>query len=388
MAYVAWKLYRNEYRYYELEYMGYKADLSAYQLKKLKRYINELPEIYDGFESLTKAESILHYTKDGKEFYCQPSGILSFKRGRHPHELICDDVLRDPETKLSTEIIGKITRTFDEEIMQMPSHALHVLGTPQDETDLFGKLRDDPNFDAKEYPAVLSFKDKTVLWKEHWDYDRLMERKKSIGDKAFSKEFMCKPVRGLEGYFTREQLDERINKRLKNYAHTQKPRLHEYTYAGFDIGKKTHPSHFAVFGVNRKGQLKQIHSKWMDGWDYCDQLEYLEEAIENFNIDACFYDNTRAEFEAFRERGELPDGMFGLVFTAKNKFAMATEFDSMVTSKQIELLDDGRQKRQLLNVDNDLKAVETAEGHGDSFFSICLAITAYKKGQGTLAWNL
>lgn len=377
-----------EFRYYEIEYMGYKADLSAYLLKKLKRYIGELPEIFGDYESLTRAESILHYIKDGKEFYCQPSGILSFKRGRHPHEMICDDILKDPETKLSTKQIEEITTTFNEEIMQMPSHALHVLGTPQDTNDLFGILKNDPNFDAREYPAVVSHTDKTVLWQEHWDYDRLMERKASIGEKAFSKEFMCKPVRGLEGYFSPEQLDERINKRLKNYPHTVKPRLHEYTYAGFDIGKKTHPSHFAVFGVNRKGILKQIHSKWMDNWDYIDQLEYLQEAIENFNIDSCFYDNTRAEFEAFRERGELPDGMFGLVFTAKNKFAMATEFDAMVTGKKIELLNDQRQKRQLLNVDNDLRAVETEEGHGDSFFSICLAITAYQQGQGLLAWNL
>ena len=110
-------------------------------------------------------------------------------------------------------------------------------------------------------------------------------------------------------------------------------------------------------------------------------------AIENLRIDRLNYDDTRAEFEGFRERGELPDGMFGVAFTAKSKFKMAAEVDRFITGEKILLINDQRQKRQLLNVDNDLKAVQTSEGHGDCFFSLCLAVTAYLQGQGEMIWS-
>jgi hypothetical protein len=60
---------------------------------------------------------------------------------------------------------------------------------------------------------------------------------------------------------------------------------------------------------------------------------------------------------------------------------MATELDKAITNKQIELLDDDRQRRQILTVDCDLQAPETSEGHGDAFFSLCLAILAWTEGE-------
>ena len=80
--------------------------------------------------------------------------------------------------------------------------------------------------------------------------------------------------------------------------------------------------------------------------------------------------------------------MAGVEFTSKNKFAMATAFDRLLTQGNIQLLNDPRQKRQLLNVDNDLQALETEEGHGDCFFSICLAIKAFMKGRRQMVYEL
>lgn len=157
--------------------------------------------------------------------------------------------------------------------------------------------------------------------------------------------------------------------------------------AGYDLGKKTHPSHLCVFAeINKK--LVQIASFFMDGWNYIDQIAFCKQAIETFGIDLLAYDNTRAEFETSEERGDLPSEMTGIVFTAKSKFTMATELDKVITNKEIELLDDGRQKRQILTVDCDLKAPETSEGHGDSFFSLCLAVSAWRDAQGCPVWDL
>jgi hypothetical protein len=145
---------------------------------------------------------------------------------------------------------------------------------------------------------------------------------------------------------------------------------------GLDIGKKTHPSHLSVFAQHKK-KLVQIHSKFMDGWNYKDQIEYCREAINKFKMDRLLYDNTRAEFDISFEQGDLPDQMEGVTFTSKSKFSMATELDKVITNGLLELIDDDRQKRQILTVDCDLKAPETQEGHGDCFWSICLAINAF-----------
>ena len=126
----------------------------------------------------------------------------------------------------------------------------------------------------------------------------------------------------------------------------------------------------------------------MDGWEYIDQLEYIKEAMKAFNIAKLKYDNTRAEFESFVEEGRMPGGCEGVTFKASNKYQMSTDLDALVTSGKIKLLPDDRQRRQLLNVDNDLQAAETDEGHGDSFFSICLAVAAYKEGNSVLIWGV
>lgn len=385
IGYLAWRIYRMraglEKRYNEWLYMSYLSDGAVYQIKRLKEYIAMLPECFDGLTEFTDAETKVNFGFGYCRFVIEPAGMLSFKRGQHPDGIVADDILRDPEKKLDLSSLEKLDRIFREEVMQMPKNELHVFGTPQDEADLFAKLETMGEFECREYPAFDEAKN-TALWPEEWPVERLLQRRNSIGDKAFQKEFQCRAVRSLEGFIDPKKYDSLTIPRLKNRDLMHPIKLNEWTYAGFDIGKKSHPSHLWVVGVSRKKSLIQIHSKFMDGWDYVDQLEYLRQAVKNFKIAKMLYDDTRAEFESFMEAGTLPSEMEGLCFTAKNKFSMATEVDSMITSKSIRFLPDKRQRRQILSVDNDLKAVATEEGHGDCFFSLCLAVRAYREGQG------
>lgn len=391
LGYLAWLLYRMDKNYMEWDYMSYKEDLGEYHIKRLRRYIERM-EIFSQYENLTKAENKIHMRFNGKEFVVSPAGILSFKRGKAPYGVMCDDILKDPESKLNIDVLQKIEKVFKEEVESMPTDELHVWGTPQDDADIFAYLETKPTYHTRRYPAEVDVMGKRALWPEVWPWERLQEKRQDIGDKAFSKEFNCSPVRSEEMFLSRLKVEMLTRARLKNYHPDSEPRLKEYTYGGYDIGKKAHPSHIAVFGVKvRSGQepvIRQIHSKWMDGWDYVDQISYCEKIIKNFRIDSLVYDNTRGELEGFKEQGLLPDGMRPLVFTNKNKFAMATQLDKLITNGQIWFLKDERQRRQMLTVDNDLHAFETDEGHGDSFWSICLAVTAFLKGQGVLAWSL
>lgn len=386
LGYVAWRMLKLDRSYVEGEYMSYREDLAAYQLKKLRRYIAALPELFGDYDLFTQAEGVVRFFKDRMEFICEPSGILSFKRGRHPHFLIADDILRDPTTTLDLSQIQKITSIFLTEVESMPSGSLHVLGTPQDQDDLFTVLESKEVYDSSRYPAISDYAAKSVLWQEKYPYEKLLEIKQTIGEKAFNKEYLCRPARQEEAFLREENLI--TWSRLKNFDIARPPKLNKETFAGFDIGKKTHPSHLSIFGIDRKNRLIQVASIFLDGWSYVDQLEYLREAIKKFSISQLCFDATRGEFESFDESGILPGEMLGVNFSLKQKFSMAAELDKFLTEKKIILLSEERLKRQLLSVDNNLQAPETGDGHGDCFWSICLAIEAYREGTSVRVWDL
>lgn len=368
--------------------MSYTSDLGAYHTKRLKRYIHALPELFGECRNLTDSESILYYSRKGRYFYCEPIGVLTFQRGKHPTGMILDDILKDPQVKLDISQLEKITKTFFEEIEQMPKEELHIVGTPQDQEDLFAKLEGIEIYDCKRYDAEINSEKGIAWWQNNPEFNwaSLKIKEQTIGHKAYMKEFRCTPVRGMEGFIGLNELNAIIKRKLKNYDLIRDVKLNKRdVIAGFDIGKKTHPSHLCVL-TERNRELVQIHSKFMDGWNYIDQIAYLQEAIKKFGIDKLYYDNTRAEFEITFEAGDLPSEMEGIAFTAKTKFGMATELDKVITNKKIQLLADERQKRQILTVDCDLQAPETDDGHGDAFFSLCLAVLAWSDNKGQIAW--
>ena len=111
----------------------------------------------------------------------------------------------------------------------------------------------------------------------------------------------------------------------------------------------------------------------MDGWDYTKQVDFINDTTERFGIDRGYFDNTRAELEdRFLHPNWVPQK---LTLTYKRKLAQILEH--FVKNNLIELIADERQRALLVSVNNELKAPETALGHGDSFWSIALACMAY-----------
>jgi len=386
-AYLAWRIFNMDYTYFEKWlYISYTGDLAGEHLAETKERIDINPFfINEGIFNMTEAKTLLYYRKGKNRLYVQPSGIQTFKRGKHPDGVICDDILRDPEVKLDVSQIEKINSIFFEQVMSLPKEGglgVKNIGTAQDEADLFHELEQKKQFNCYRYPAIKNWTTKEVLWEEMLPFDRLVQiQQEEIGEKAFLKEYQCVPVRSTEGYFVQQEIDKIIEPRLKNRKIHKEIKLNEYSYGGLDIGKKRHPSHLSVYGKDRKGRLVQLLSYWMDNWDYKDQLDACREVIKNFGVELLCYDDTRAEFEGFRELGQLPPEMKGINFSRKTKFQMAADMEKEVKSQNIMMLDDIRQKRQILNCDNDLKSMETSGGHGDSFWSNALAVNA-SRGTG------
>jgi len=223
-AWLAWRVFRTLHlpeapAFEEWLFLSYSQDLSQYHLKKLKTYLSANPW-FAALESLTDAESILRYrapalpgTAARPEISVEPAGIFTFKRGRHPHGVIADDVLRDPEKRLDLTQIAKITRIFKDEVISMPKEGgwLHVVGTPQDTEDLFAELRGLKAFDVAEYPAMVDEARRVALWPQMFPFERLEEiRDLEIGRKSFLKEYQCHPTREVSGYCDAEELDQII----------------------------------------------------------------------------------------------------------------------------------------------------------------------------------
>jgi len=378
-AYVMWKILTNPDKDLEILYISYKTDMAQYHTKKIKELIRKNPYFVQ-CEDLTTAEGILKYSWDGKhKITVEPEGILSFKRGRHPDIVICDDILADPSQELNLTTIEKTNRIFFSDVMSLPKEGgqLLLVGTPQHQEDLFFKIKKIKQFVWKSYPAILDEVNKKVLWPELFSFERLTQIKQEIGDRAFRKEYMCSPVWTEKSFFTREQILSVVNPNLRN--------LLEYkgdnkVYAGFDVGKHSHPSHLAVFEY-RDNKFIMIYHKFFDNMDYFTQVKEINKLIKRLKIDKINYDATRGELEGFREQGIINKSIWNPVkFKTETKYEMATNLEKIINNKEIEIINDERLINQMLVVNNDLEALETPEGHGDCFWSVALALYNFDKG--------
>ena len=162
------------------------------------------------------------------------------------------------------------------------------------------------------------------------------------------------------------------------------------TVSGMDIGKRGNPSHHSVFAITDDNTrldenniptevLIQLHSKFMDGWDFTKQVEYLKSCVDYFGIQRGYLDNTNLVMD---ER-DLPREIIPIILSshdgpkAKGKVKLATQVAKLVEQKRIRLLDDDRFISQITCVDNSLQAPNTPSGHGDSFISVILAVGVY-----------
>lgn len=372
-------------------YFSYNTDLSSYHLKKLKGFIKRNPFFAVVSDIKVQAEGVLAYVDSANNLYtCAPAGLLAFKRGIHADRIYVDDPLRDPENKLAPTVVLKINRTISTEIYPMVNKGgkCRIVGTPQTYEDFFYDESLRNKWDVQIRDAMVDEANRVALWPEFTDFDELEDIRKTIGEKTFNQEYRAKPAYSEDSYISRERLATVVDPAVEQAM--------EYTggnevVAGLDIGKHRHPSHLAVFErwelteLDRNGdpqyKYRQLLSRWLDGMNYNDQWDFLQEVAALYNIDVLRYDNTRGEFEGFMEKATpLQKRIFvPEVFNLKSKNSMAAQIDALITSNRITLLNDSRQTDQVLAVTSDLQAMESDQGHGDSFWSIGLATKEEKE---------
>lgn len=389
-----WQLLKRPFDNNEYHYFSYQDSMAAYHVYKIKDLIKNNPYYHDCRDYKVTAEGVIKYSWDsGKTFTTlDPHGLLTFKRGIHCNGVYVDDPFQDPENKLILTKVYKINSIIKTQILDMPLKGgfCKIVGTPQTNIDFFFDKDMQTKFTTIIQPAEKDPKNKIALWPEHMSWKELQQRKIIRGNKIYNQEYLCSPVYSENSFFTEDEIMKVVNPELQNlsiFDIIKGPENYE-TIGGWDLGKKRHPAHFSVFQIkiiNGKKKAIQIHQAFFDQWDYAGnddeqfnpdnptQLSYIKQAIKNFRIDKVYADNTRGELTTLEERKELPPEIMLETFTSKDKYAMGTDFEKSVNQEYIELQNDGRMIRQILVVTNDLQAVETPEGHGDSFWSIGLA---------------
>ena len=363
-------------------YLSYSDTMAKYHISEINKEVNRNPLLKDMMTNRApKADFTFRYdTGNGGTAEILHGGLFSFKRGMHVNgALIADDILKDPESPLALGQMNKIEDHFLTESFFIPNKGVPVVivGTPMMPGDLLTILEKDDRFVTRKMPALDPEPGRRVLMPELYSEEWLLEQQKAK-PKSFASEFLLQPHFNTEAYFDSEDIEKCEDANLRSLPTTMKHNFEEDedVFAGFDVGKKRHPSHLVVF--RRKGErVEQIHQSWLDGWDYSEQIEYLNEAAENFGLTKGYIDNTRGELE---DRG-LDRTWYPLSFTLKSKNNMAHIFEQYVHSGNLFLIRDTRQRQQILSVNNELKAPETPMGHGDAFFSIAMALqAAYETG--------
>ena len=375
-AFSVWRLLKAP-RDCSVLYLSYSDGMARYHLSEINKTVSRNPILTSLMDNRSpKADYSFRYYINKRPMEIMHGGLFSFKRGMHVNgALIADDVLRDPENPLNTSQITKVEDHFMTESLFIPLKGVPVvvLGTPMMPGDLLTKLQKDDRFKSRVLPALDPVPNRRVLMPELYNEEWLLQQQEAR-PKSFASEFLLQPHFATKAYFNEEEITKCEDETLRNHPASniyKKKDEHEQLFAGFDVGKKRHPSHLVIF--RRVGEkLEQVHQSWLDGWSYSDQIEYLNDIAKNFDLEKGYIDNTRGELE---DRG-LDPVWHAMHFTLKSKRTMAQIFEEYVSKSNLTLIQASRQKEQIVSVSNELKAPETPMGHGDAFFSVAMALQA------------
>ncbi len=404
-AFSFWQLFRG-YRtggrdWLNAEYIdglviSYKDDLASDHIRNLKRLIeaNVLCRLWHNRKP--QAEVVISYEVSFGQGHTwlaevRGSGILAAARGKHPKFVVVDDPLSDFANPAEMVELERIDRVFRQVILSLPplGGPLIVIGTPQAEDDLLHKLADNDSFVWQRLPAIRDETTRDVLWPEVFSYAVLEQKRKEVGDKAFLVEYMLVPLRSLDGYFNREEIEVCVNPEWKPWSLDEPFPDHEVegVYAGIDIGRESHPTHISVL-AQYEGNLIQVHEEFLDGVDYNTQVRRINQLVEHFKLRRVYYDATRGEMA---DRG-LSRVVHGVKITKSKNVALAQTLERYVRGNpdldepRLVLLGPttSRQVCSILAVNRKLKARASKGDHGDAFWSNALATQAAEDGPAML----
>ncbi len=224
-------------------------------------------------------------------------------RGRHPHYIVCDDVLND-EDLFSETVRRKHIEYFNSAIANMvhPKGQIVCVGTPFHMADLWGFLRKNPVYVFKRYPGIVRGRDgrERALFPWRWTLEALRAKKREIGSVAFTREILCQPISDDLSIFPSHLFPPLYDQTLTIRPSLASIRARGWsTYMGVDIALSASvgADYFVIFviGVDSDGQHHIVDIRRHKGYPFRRQLEMIELYGKRYDCSLIFIESNQAQ---------------------------------------------------------------------------------------------
>lgn len=203
-AYGIWKAKYDPY-IKEILILGADADSAVGNLEKIKQDLSENPSLKFLIPHNRRNYNTSQKVKLSNGVVFRAKGFLSPLRGRHPQLILMDDVLNEKNSssdegrkKIRSYFFGVVFPMKDKGTRPMQKLGykpkIVVVGTAQNEDDLYSELRKNKGFMSIKQSAIVDEETKEVLWPERYSWDDLMLIKSTMGTLQFSKEYLNEPL--------------------------------------------------------------------------------------------------------------------------------------------------------------------------------------------------
>jgi hypothetical protein len=252
-------------------------------------------------------------------------------RGRHPHYIVCDDVLND-EDLFSETVRRKHIDYFNSAIANMihPDGQIVAVGTPFHQGDLWGFLRKNPIYVFRKYPGIIKDREgnERALFSWRWTLEKLKAKKREIGSVAFTREILCQPISDDLSIFPSHLFPPLFDKTLTIRPRLDVIRARGWTcYMGVDIAISANvgADYFVLYviGVDGHGQHHIVDIRRTKGLPFKKQLEEIELWGRYYDCALIFIESNQAQrvwSDEMKRTTDVPVKEF--VTLAQNKYPL------------------------------------------------------------------
>jgi phage FluMu gp28-like protein len=189
---------------------------------------------------------------------------------------------------------------------------------------------------------------------------------------GFMQEYMCDPVDETVSLFSYDELKEvMVNKNIWREVEGQQ------LFIGLDLGEK-HLTAFTIFNKDDDEKWNMVGFEVLKNIPLNQQLEvvsgWIDDLLQRGNVLKVRVDSSGLGLLFYEKLKEKYEFVEGIKFTKPQKINMATIMKYLVTTKQIKLVNNPLLLKHFLQVRNDFTTTEDEDGHGDLFWSSCLAV--------------
>lgn len=333
-GYAAWKAKYDPF-VKEILILGADASASIENLDKFKGMLQESPSLRDllpvdrkNFNTRAEIRLTNGVTLKAKAFF-------SRLRGRHPQLILLDDVVNEHNSS-SEDNRKKVKDYFWAVVYPMKDKGTEALvaqgykaqivivGTAQNEEDLYHELLNNPMFKGVRQSALVNITDKETLWPERYSWDDLMRIKGAMGTLQFAKEYCNEPITEETSLFPPSLFTSMFD-RNRSYILDYDGENQVYLGADFSVPGEL-GGDYTVVTVAEKiaGDKMVLLSIWRDKPEsMARQVEKIAEMTKRFKVTQGLLESNlfqKVYAEHFRKYTNLPLKGHNVTHSGKNSY--------------------------------------------------------------------